>query len=75
MDKKVIDTCICVLNRTSSIGFRTDLHYFIASTARQDKTTGTVPGTIKYQHDPGNVLIGHAGPACDEIKSKASTYK
>jgi hypothetical protein len=21
------------------------------------------------QHDPGNVRIGHAGPACDEIKS------
>jgi hypothetical protein len=21
-----------------------------------------------YQHDPGNVLIGHAGPACDVDK-------
>jgi hypothetical protein len=26
-------------------------------------------------HDPGNVLICHAGPACDEIKSISSTYK
>jgi hypothetical protein len=22
-----------------------------------------------YLHDPGNVLIGHAGPACDDDKN------
>ena len=25
---------------------------------------------LVYLHDPGNARIGHAGPACDEIKSK-----
>jgi hypothetical protein len=27
-----------------------------------------IKDTNDPQHNPGNVLIGHAGPACDEIK-------
>jgi hypothetical protein len=30
---------------------------------------------LESLHDPGNVLIGHAGLACDEIKSISSTLK
>jgi hypothetical protein len=44
---------------------------------RADARLGRVVVTTtvgQYQHDPGNALICHAGPACDKIKSILSTY-